>query len=598
MLKSHVVETIVDLIRSPLALALVLLLGALAELIVGRRLRQPGWLTGLALFFVAAAGLLWLGLPLQPEVPVYSQPWQPLLQSGANLLWVGDGWNWYISGLILLLGGIGILLELNNAKLPEGARAGGRSYIHTNLAIHLSVLAGALLFVGSGNLLTAILMWVVMDSFILIRSALRNDNRSAAGQLTSQPQQSHAKGLSLIGALLLLFALLPAGPAGPGQPLQGGVLPLETVALMLVAAAIRAGIYPFHLWLLPANRTEVNLSERLLDHMVPVLSGLWLMGWTVGLGAEFILLRVEVLAVLALALLGSAVTAWTAPDQPSYSTYVLVTSAGVAALAGALAVNQGPSALIWPTTVFALGGGLWLVGTQVWRAMGWQIPVSVGALALAGVPFTPGFLMQPSLARLLVAGGIFLLLFLLYVIAQSMLIATMLRSWEGNWRAPAGKSDAAALVRLMLAAVALGLALAIAGFLPDSVAMLAGLPDAIPPMLGTPSIVVAEAPVWITLALPLLLGVGLVWLRPRVWPQLGDLPAGVYSLTSLEWLFELFWWIINRVSRVLGRRRACHGRRRLYGVGAGCLVDYLSSAVTLWNNYSPPSIFSPAGSVC
>jgi hypothetical protein len=271
-----------------------------------------------------------------------------------------------------------------------------------------------------------------------------------------------------------------------------------------------------------------------------------------GLGAELLLLRPEVLSLLVLALVGSALTAWTASDQPTYSTYVLVTSAGVAMLAGALAVNRGPSAMIWPTTVFALGGGLWLIGGQVWRRMGWQLPVSVGALALAGVPFTPGFLMQPPLARLWLAGGIFLLLFLLYVVAQGMLVATMLRSWEGEWKKPAGEEDSGAVARLLIAAGGLGLPLAVAGFLPGGVAALASLPDAIPPTLGTPPSVVADPPVWVTLALPLALGIGLVWLRPRVWPQLGEWPNTISRFASLEWLFDLFWWGIARISRIWG----------------------------------------------
>ncbi len=549
MIKSHLVEIIVDLLRSPIGPALILLAGALVQLIAGRWMRRPEWLTGLALFFVAASGLLWLGLRFQEVVPVYSRPWQPLLQNGANLLWIGDGWNWYISGLILVLGGAGILLELNNRR--QLAVAQTRDRIHTNLAIHLSVLAGALLFVGSGNLLTAILTWVIMDLFILVRSAARMDLNPGLDART-QLQQSQAKGLSLLGALLLLIALLPAGPTGPGQAFQDGVLPLETVALMLAAAAIRAGIYPFHLWLLPTDRNHVNLSERLLDHMVPVLSGLWLMGWTMGLGAEVILLRPDVLTLLVLSLVGSALTAWTASDQPTYSTYVLVTSAGVAMLAGSLSLNRGPGAMIWPTTVFALGGGLWLIGGQVWRRMGWQLPVSVGALALAGVPFTPGFLAQPALARLWLAGGVFFLLFFFYVVAQSMLIATTLRSWEGHWQPAPDEKANGDVVRLLIAAIGLGLPLAIAGFLPSTVAALASLPDALPDMLGTPPSVVAEAPVWITLAIPLALGIGLVWVRPRLWPYLGELPGTISRFASLEWLFDLFWWFIARVSRIWG----------------------------------------------
>ncbi|MEZ4832036.1 MAG: hypothetical protein R2873_08565 [Caldilineaceae bacterium] len=87
---------------------------------------------------------------------------------------------------------------------------------------------------------------------------------------------NRAQGLSLIGALLLLVGLLPAGPGGPAQPLQGGVLPVETILMLLIAAAIRAGAYPFHVWLLPANAVRLPLPDRFGDHLVPAVCGLWL----------------------------------------------------------------------------------------------------------------------------------------------------------------------------------------------------------------------------------------------------------------------------------------------------------------------------------
>ncbi len=565
VLKLPVVEPLLQLLILPIGPALVLLAGAAVQLSVGRWLRRPGWLTGAALFFVAVAGWLWLLLRFTPDVPVYSTPWRPLLQSGgANLIWIGDGWNWYVSGLILLLGALGILLELNDRR-----SAGRQRRIHAALAVHLSVLAGGLLFVGSANLLTVTLTWVVLDMISLVRSAARGDSPG--------DDSGYARGFSLIGALLLLVALLPAGPTGPAQPLQGGSLPPESIVLLLLAAMIRAGVYPFHIWLLPTNRTRVDLAERLLDHMVPVLSGLWLLGWAVDLGRGLVLMQVEFISLLVLALLSSAVTAWTAPDRANHTAFVLATSAGLAALAGALAFTAGPSALLWPTTAFALGGALWLVGLRVWDGWGWQIPVSVGALALAGAPFTPGFLTQPSLSRLLTSGALFLAPFAFYVVAQGLQIAAMLRSWETdlraageqggngqsgntrsgearNWAAlPAAESDMSQgdIIRLLAACLALGLPLAVAGFFPGIMAGLAALPDAIPPLLGAPPSVVAEMPVWIVLVAPLAIGLALVWRLPRNLAAKESWPARLHRVMRLDWLFDLFWWAANAASGVL-----------------------------------------------
>jgi len=195
----------------------------------------------------------------------------------------------------------------------------------------------------------------MMDLIILIRSSMQLENI----QHSTRPSQldNRARGLSLFGALLLMISLLPAGISGPGQPLSSPDLPIETVLLVLIAAAIRAGTYPFHLWLLPIGDEQIDVADRLLDQMVPALCGLWLLGWAVSHDGKLILLQLPVLGLIVLTLLGSAISAWTARDKPTHTTFVLVTSAGLAGLAGALASSQGPNGLVWPTTAFALGGG-------------------------------------------------------------------------------------------------------------------------------------------------------------------------------------------------------------------------------------------------
>lgn len=535
---------------SPVGPALVLLLGAASVMSFGRWVRGAGWLTAMALAFLGVAVWLFLGLRVEPVVPTFSRPWQPPLQTGTNLVWVGDGWNWYLSGLLLLLGGVGILLDLNSDRLSSVGRATRQA--RGSLSVHLAVLAAGLLFVGSANVLTTMLTWVLLDLFIILRGTVQHESASAPDVNLRSPQHQ-ARGLSLLGALLLLIGLLPAGPTGPSQALSGGELPPETAGLMLLAALIRAGIYPFHLWLLPAERRNVSVSDRLLDHMVPVLCGVWLLGWTVSLGSEYIHMQPDIIALLCLSLLGSSVAAWTAKDQAYFTTFVLVTSAGLVALTGTLAFRPGPEGLIWPTTAFALGGALWLVGEEVYRMWGWQIPVSVGALALAGVPFTPGFVTQPSLARMLRPDPLFLALFGAFVVAQSFQIAALLRSWSVDERQGRSIMDAGVIVRLMAATIALLVPLAVFGFFPRIAAGLASMQDAIPPMLGNPPSVVAEVPVWIAVVTPLALGIGLVIARPALWSAVGGLFDRIGIFARLEWLFRFSWWLIDRVSDAWGQ---------------------------------------------
>lgn len=565
--------TVLDrFLLSPIGPSLILVIGAIVTVLVGRWVRRPALLTGLALLFVGCAG--WLQLILRAQVtvvPTFSHPWRPILQTGTNLYWVGDGWNWYIACLILLLGGLGILLDLNSDYVQQGRR------IHASLAVQLGVLAAAMLFVGSGNLLTAILTWVLLDVCILLRSTTRptvpavdHAFRSTAlvvqqnGKPTEPPQpnrrrslsveaENHNRGLTLIGAMLLLVALLPAGPGGPGQEFQNGTLPVESILLMALASLIRAGVYPFHIWLLGDNRTNISVAERLLEQMVPTLCGLWLLGWTYGMGSDYIQLRPDILALFLVALLGSAIAAWTSSTPTEHHSFVLVTSAGLAVLTGSLALGAGPAAMIWPTTAFALGGALWLVGEQVWQGWGWAIPVSVGALTLAGVPLTPGFLAQPSLAILWNPGSILHSLFLLYIVAQALQIAALLRSWEDVEREESPRLDTGSMARLLVASVALGLPLAVAGFLPRTIAAMASMPNAIAPTLGDPPSIVAREPaIWITLLIPLFLGFGLVWLRPKIWLTIGRSAEQLHRLIRLDWLFRFGWWILRQMTDLWG----------------------------------------------
>lgn len=572
MVQSPVVNALAGWILSPIGPPIILLFGAAVLLIVGRWLRRTDWLAGVALFFVGAAATCYISLQYQSIVPTFSHPWQPLLQDATNLFWISESWNYYLGALILLTGGLGVLL--NRSHRPDG-----RALPNTNmvLALNLAVLAAALLFVNAGNLLTVLLVWVFLDLTIVLRGAVDPvgiEAAQAGGAPGVRVQANEARVLSLLGAMLLLIGILPAGFAGLAQELAVGNLPPETLALMLIAAAIRAGVYPFHLWVLPRGRAEVNVAERFLDQIVPVLAGLWLMGWVLQLGGAELVQSPPALAIFLLAILAAAVAAWTTADQPQHVAFVLITSSSLAVLAGTLSVNPGPAGLVWALTAFALGGGLWLVGEQAWRAWGWQIPVSVGALALAGTPFTPGFMALPSFAGLLGRGPLYWPIFGLYVLAQGTFIAALLRSWTteraGNGPAkPARVYARNYMVRLLLATLALGLPLAVTGFLPLFAETLIAIPNSIPGELGAIPTGTAGPGVWVTLILPYVLGFGLIWLRPRLWPRLGAWPDWLSQFSRLEWLFRSGMWVIDQGAQL--------GHHALHVVeGAGYLGWFLA----------------------
>ncbi len=546
---------ILTLLRSPMGPSLVLAFGALLiallALLLGalpqRWQRRPVWLSWLALGIVTLAALFWLELRFQEVVPVFSRAWQPLYQSGAHLYWVGDGWNWYVAGLALLAGGLGVLLNVDTAQADEAPTAVAHG---VNLSVNLGITAAAVLFVSSGNLLTVVITWVLLDLMILVRGVASPGTLKSTGQ--TERWYSNTRGLSLAGAVLVLMSLLPAGPSGPNQALQGGSLPFETLLLLLAGALLRTGIYPFHFWLLPDKGESIDTAERLLDHIVPVLTGLWLVGWAIALGGQSILQRSDVLTFLVLSMLVAAFAAFITRDTVSHTTFVFVAAAGQSLLAAALFhSNSNPAAMLWPATSFALGGSLWLVGRRIWQAWGWQLPVSVGALALAGAPFTPGFLMQPSFASLLDGGTQGLVLFTLYVVAQGLLIAALLRSW-GQSEPPVLDLMPGAILRLLIAVVVLAAPLALAGFLPSVLSGIASIAGAIPPEMGTPPSVVAEPVVWLALLLSLGVGMGLVYATPRLPGRLLAAMGQVGSILRLDWLYQGTSWGMDWLSQQWG----------------------------------------------
>ncbi len=203
--------------------------------------------------------------------------------------------------------------------------------------------------------------------------------------------------------------------------------------------------------------------------------------------------------------------------------------------------------------------------------------MSIGALTLAGVPLTPGFLAQPSLARLWAPGTVVQLLFLTYVVAQSLQIAALLRSWEDvEWIEPP-QANPGSRIRLLIATFALGLPLAITGFLPRAVAALASMPNAIPPTLGDPpSVVAKEGAIWITLVTPLLLGWGLVWLRPKIWHIIGGGASRLHAFIQLHWLFNYGWQGVQYTSELWGSiTRVMEGAGDMGWVLVFALIGYL-----------------------
>src|SRR5512133_3268090 len=194
---------------SPLAIGLLAVVASTIALVL---LRRP--LPGAALS-PAAAGIHW--------------SWQPLTVAGSELSWQLDGWSWLVALLLLLLIGAALLLQ-EDAPGPDGAQ-------RWPCLLYLG--AAALAFVGSANLVTLASCWILLDATLALRLGPGRQEGSAGRSWSF---------LSLAG-LLLLGVLLLLGEDDIRNTLAAGPFDRLELALIWLAALIRAGVYPCHLWL-------------------------------------------------------------------------------------------------------------------------------------------------------------------------------------------------------------------------------------------------------------------------------------------------------------------------------------------------------------
>jgi hypothetical protein len=556
-----------SLILQPLGPALVLALGASLLLLwrgldlrrkarmvalrgsPGRTAGPDSWFARLqlpaALLVVFAALILLLILRAVAARPALSWTWQPLTVGGGMLEWHLDGWNWLTAVLILLVTAGAALLGRSDGEgagdssLTRPDRSGSR------LEQTLWLAAAALVFTASGNVVTLASSWILFDAALTWR--LRPGERV----------EPAARAWSLLSftAILLLLVLALLGEGGIKAPLVGRSFDRWELGLLWFAALIRAGVYPLHFWLIGTGK--LDRAGRLILGVLAPLLGLWLLArLQVGVLREW-LNRPEWAALGALALLGSALVAWTETDDEQRWRWIAINRASLVVLTAYLAGSAVPEALVWSVVTFSLGCALLLVGQSVRTQLGWRLPVWLAVLALWGLPGTTGFLARwavvyPTDLPLAIP------LFGLIMLAETLLMAALWRAARGreaqvasqsatepgstpvdsslpegrivaNWPILAGSALAVAL---------LALPLVVWGLHPRGLARLAGWsPTEIFPVLGA-ALMQARKSVWIGLALSAGLGVVLGISRRRIFDGMLGWQRGITEIVSLEWLYR------------------------------------------------------------
>jgi len=221
--------------------------------------------------------------------------------------------------------------------------------------------------------------------------------------------------LSGLACLSLLAAALLLGD--DSLSLRSGYISAPVFGLILLAALMRVGLYPLHLWI-PIG-VEARLPVRSLLHLVPASAGLYLLvrlsTWTNG----ELLWRLPpqgwgglrggygpVLTIAgSLAFFIGALLAWIEADRGKTLSFIMISQVGYAV--ASLAIAKPPTLVVLPSLNLVLCLGL-LFLSQNRSELGslWARSASGLAMAsLAGVPLTLGFVGRWHLYHSLLTGG-------------------------------------------------------------------------------------------------------------------------------------------------------------------------------------------------
>ena len=411
-----------SLATNPLGPAVPLVVGGLA-LVFLARWRKPQWHSAWALGMIGLSSVLWFGLSRQAPATEWVRPWDSLLIPAGHLVWTVDGWAWLGGMLALCVTAIGVLTHWDTA----GWRT-ARLHAH-----HLWTLAAALAVCSAMNLLTLVFCWILFEVLLFARSASRPYAAAAAA--------------GAAGSLLIWLALIVAGSGSAQAPMLTAALPPLARALLLVAVLWRVAIYPLHFWLV-AEKQPAGLMT-LTDYLLPAVVGLVLLGRMYNADVAAALQQPAWLALILMALLGTALVAWLDAHPDRSLLYVVINRVTWAVAAVVLMPTVGPAAVAWSLLVVALGISGLLVGLMIARAWAWRWPLAIAMLCLIGIPGTVGFPVLVSLVQLpSFAGGVLpgfdLLRWLLALLAEALAVAALLRHWPGNvngrvgtgWNAP------------------------------------------------------------------------------------------------------------------------------------------------------------------
>lgn len=496
-----------------------LTVGASLLMSVGHRL-PPRWRHALPAAVAAVAILFWIGLRLQQEQPVQFWAWRGPIDLTSAIGVQLSGWSWLAGFMILIVGAVGI-------RLPGWQQRPG--FIDARLW-SLVLVAASLLVVSAATWITLLLAWTAVT---LIAGLL-------AGDIEQGAQQAWVAGV--LSSLFLLMAMLFNGGATIETDIASTHLNSQAQLLLVVAAVFRLGAYPFHVWLGPLDTRAPG--RQLVVQLTQALSAFYLLG---RLSLPLISSQAWV-PMIAVALLGSALSAWTAQESRLGWLYIFVNRSTWALLVIGIGQLAAPNGAILPLVSLGLAGVLWGLALATPHALGRRLLRLLALAVIIGLPLTPSLSPNLILAQLTNA-LVGIPIWLLVLLSQTLLIAALVRQ---PLPAPA-PFEVARTSRSFVAIAALMVGLTLWwGLSPASVARLAGagVPTAFPGPIA--ALTQAGLAGLITLAAPLVLGVFLGRNDEKWFGSLRGWQDRVAAITSMNWVHSAISRGLHDLATVIG----------------------------------------------
>lgn len=494
-----------------------LCLGALA---VGAsqlaRLRVPSLVMATATV-VALVAVLTLRVNL-PATQIISA-WQPVSVFAVPISFRVDQTAWILSvGLLAICLAAALTWQAHPGRQHPGPRA-----------VSLLLVAAAIASLYASNLLTLVVAWGLLDIAVVVALLVRNEpqiGRRAAAAIVLYTSST----ISVWIAALLIendhgsiyWSLLDPGDSARQW--------------LMLAAALRIGVYPLHQWL-PTELGRAPDRAALLV-AVPAATGLALLA---RLALEQALPTNLILpALAAISALAGGVLAFQHPQRRAGLTYIALAVVSLAVLLAFIDVGAGTltaAALNWMFVSVSLFIARGFNRRQPW----WSAGALIAAASIAGVPGTLGFITRTQMLGSLIENNRWPML-IVVLIAETCLMAALarplFRASDEEESIGRGRS------------ISFGLALAI-GALP--IVILGINSSAIP---AAPSLAQAAARLTVTTILAMLLPVGagltLAWrFRPTL--SADDVPSEPMWARAirLDWLYALISAFIRRMTELL-----------------------------------------------